>query len=93
MGAPTEPWDERLTQLTELHAVLAAGMKKDTAVLSFKGATPQALTLWRKYSTGKISLKELRRRFASAKTPLVSRQPSPRPYPLRAPALPHEIPR
>ena len=93
MGAPTEPWDDRLTQLTELHAVLAAGMKKDTAVLSFKGATPQALTLWRKYSTGKISLKELRRRFASAKTPLVSRQPSPRPYPLRAPALPHEIPR
>lgn len=88
MGAPVEPWDERLAQLQEIQAFLAAGMKKDTAVLSFKGATPQALSLWRKYSTGKISLTELRRRFSTAKTPLVSRQPSPRPYPLRGPALP-----
>lgn len=93
MGAPVEPWDQRLALLEEIYAFLAAGLKKDTAVLSFKGATPSALALWRKYAKGKLTLQEVRRHFAQAKVPLVSRQPSPRPYPLRAPALPHKIPR
>lgn len=93
MGAQLEPWNQRLALVEEIYVFLAAGMKKDTAVLSFKGATPTALALWRKYAKGKISLVEVRRRFALTKTPLVSRQPSPRPYPLRAPAVPHAIPR
>jgi hypothetical protein len=93
MGAQPEPWDERLALLQEVHAFLAAGLKRDTAVLSFKGATPAALALWRKYARGKVSLTQVRRRFAQAKAPLVSRQPSPRPYPARGPAVPYQISR
>jgi hypothetical protein len=91
MGALPEPWDQRLALLEEIHRFLAAGLKKDTAVLSFKGATPSALALWRKFAKGTVTLAEVRRRFARAKTPFVSRQPSPRPYPLREPAVPYEI--
>ena len=92
MGAPPEQWDQRLELLEEIHEFLAAGMKRDTAVLSFKGATPQAVTLWHKYAKGKVSLREVRRRFVRGHPRLVSRQPSPRPYPARAPALPYAIP-
>ena len=93
MGSPPARWDEWLALLEEIYGLLAAGMKKDTAVLSFKGATGPALALWRKYAKGRITLRELRRRFAVAQTPLVSRQPSPRPYPARGPAVPYAIPR
>ncbi len=93
MGAPPEPWDERLALLEDIHRFLVAGVKKDTAVLSFKGATAPALALWRKYANGRITLQEVRRRFAASKTPLVSGQPSPRPYPDRPPAVPYAIPR
>lgn len=92
MGSPPVQWDERLALLEEIYGFLAAGMKKDTAVLSFKGATGPALALWRKFATGRITLPEVRRRFAATKTPLVSRQPSPRPYPARPPALPYAYP-
>lgn len=92
MGAPPEQWDQRLGLLEEIQEFLAAGLKRDTAVLSFKGATPQAVALWRQYAKGKVSLREVRRRFVRAKPRLVSRQPSPRPYPARPPALPHAIP-
>jgi hypothetical protein len=71
MGALPEQWDKRLGLLEEIHDFLAAGMKKDTAVLSFKGATPQTLALWRKYSQGKISLRDVRRQFGRVKPLLV----------------------
>lgn len=93
MGALPEQWDTRLGLLEQIYEFLAAGMKKDTAVLLFKGATPQALNLWRKYSRGKISLKEVRRRFTLNKPLLVNRQAQSRPYPAKerfaatAPAL------
>lgn len=93
MGAQAEPWDQRLALLEGIHRFLAVGLKKDTAVLSFKGATPSALALWRKYAKGTVSLAEVRRRFSQAKSPFVSRQPSPRPYPVRAPAVPFAVTR
>ena len=91
MGALPEPWDARLALLADIHRFLADGLKKDTAVLSFKGATPAALALWRQYAKGRVTLTEVRRRFSQAKSPLVSRQPSPRPYPGRGPAVPFAI--
>jgi len=93
MGALVEPWDQRLALLEDIHRYLAAGLKKDTAVLTFKGATPSAMALWQKYAKGTVTLAEVRRRFAKTKSPLVSNQPSPRPYPARAPAVPYQLPR
>lgn len=83
MGALPEQWDTRLQLLEEIHAFLAAGMKKDTAVLSFKGATPQTVALWKKYSKGRISLQDVRKRFAREKPIQVTQQAEPRPYPAR----------
>ncbi|MEO6875442.1 MAG: hypothetical protein ABI222_11545 [Opitutaceae bacterium] len=73
MGRIPELWDERVAILREVHDFLVTGLQKDTAVLSFKGATPQVLTLWRNYSGGKVTLKEVRRRFAMVKPLLVNR--------------------
>lgn len=84
MGALPEQWDEKIVLLGKVHAFLAAGMKKDTAVLSFRGATAQAMNLWKKYSSGRISLKKVKERFILAKPLLVSRQLRPRPYPPRS---------
>lgn len=83
MGALPERWDEKVALLEKVHAFLVAGMRKDTAVLSFRGATAQALGLWKKYSKGRISLKKVKERFILAKPLLVSRQLQPRPYPAR----------
>ena len=85
MGAQPEQWDEKVALLEQVHAFLAAGMRKDTAVLSFRGATAQAMKLWKSYSSGRISLKKVKERFILAKPLLVSRQLQPRPYPARAP--------
>ena len=70
MGPAPEQWDESTSLLEEIYDFLAEGLQKDTAVLSFKGATPQAMELWEKYSRGEISLEVVKERFALMKPPL-----------------------
>ena len=79
MGALPEQWDTRLGLLEEVYAFLATGMKKETAVLSFKGATPQTLRLWRKYAKGRILLQDVRKQFARVKPLVVNPQGESRP--------------
>jgi hypothetical protein len=65
MGPAPELWNERLALLEEAHAFITAGLRKDTAALTFKGATPQAMQLWKRYALGKISLAQVRQRLAA----------------------------
>ncbi|OHE81255.1 MAG: hypothetical protein A3G75_13160 [Verrucomicrobia bacterium RIFCSPLOWO2_12_FULL_64_8] len=74
MAATPEKWDKRISLLEEVYAFLAAGLKKGTGVLTFKGADSVALDLWEKYLNGTISLEDVQQRFALVKPVLDSRR-------------------
>jgi hypothetical protein len=65
MGPAPEMWDERIALVEETHTFITAGLRKDTAVLTFKGATPRILQLWRQYARGKISLAHVRQQLTA----------------------------
>lgn len=67
MRASPEPWDERVAMLKEVYEFLAGGLRKGTGVLLFNGANSHVIDLWNKYSTGQITLDDVRRRWALIK--------------------------
>ena len=67
MTAAPQKWDSRLALLEEVYGFLAQGLGKGTAVLSFQGASTHAIDLWEKYSSGEITLEDVRQRFAFIK--------------------------
>ena len=60
-------WEKRIHQLEAVYHFLASGMNRGTGVLKLKDVHPVIEDLWEKFSTGAISIEELKNRFALVK--------------------------
>ncbi len=66
----TSYWKKQIELLTEVYEFLAAGMRKGTGVLKIKDRNPLIVRLWEDYSTKRISIDDVRARFAIIKNTL-----------------------
>jgi hypothetical protein len=64
MDVAPAKWDKEIALLEEVYEFLAEGMRKGTGCLSLKTAPPFVFNLWEKYSSGEISLENVRARFS-----------------------------
>jgi hypothetical protein len=63
-------WEKQVALLAEVYEFLAAGMKRGTGVLKIREQNPLVARLWEDYSTKKISIDDVRGRFAIIKNTL-----------------------
>ena len=63
-------WERQMGLLEEVYEFLAAGLRKGTGVLKLKEQNPLLSQLWEDFSTKKISIADVRQRFAIIKSTL-----------------------
>jgi hypothetical protein len=73
MHEAPQKWDSKVSLLEKGYDFLSSGMTKNTAVLKFDEASPSVVALWDEYEKGKITIDDVRERFALVK-PVLDQQ-------------------